>query len=173
VETALKKQTSARLTLSSKPAEDGIAVTAEVEGLEGASGNLRLRLALVEDEIDFFAPNGIRYHNGVVRGMPGSIEGVSPQKGKLAFQATIPVEEVKQALRAQISQVERELKMTFPAKPLELKRLRLVAFLQDDSNRQVLQAAAISLGEMSEPPTLNPVEASPEPDSPSKPGAPE
>ena len=158
VEDALKKTTPLRLQLSSKPVEDGIEFGVEVEGLSGADENLRLRLAVVEDEIDMQAPNGIRYHGGIVRSMPGGVEGISPEKGKLSFKGRYSASQIKSALLAHLARAEREYGANFPAKPMELKRLRLVAFVQNDETKAVLQSAAISLGEENVPQTPRPPE---------------
>jgi len=158
VEEALKTTTPLRLSLSSKPDEDGIEFGVEVQGLADAKENLRLRLAVVEDEVDYFAPNGIRYHGGIVRSMPGGVGGIAPENGKLSFKGRYSASEVKSALNAHLARAEREYGANFPARPMELKRLRLVAFVQNDETKAVLQSAAISLGEENVPQTPKPPE---------------
>lgn len=87
--------------------------------------------------------NGIRHHNMVVRKMPGGQIGLGPEGGKIAYQTTVKMDEVKQQLGDYLAALEQRIQQQFPAKPLEFKDLHLVAYVQDDTTKEVLQAASI------------------------------
>ena len=105
--------------------------------------NFRLRLALAEDDLSYEALNGVRQHRLIVRHMPGGPEGITPSEGKLAFDETISREELRRTLLADLAQAERALRVRFPVKPLELKPLYFVAFLQNEGTREIVQAAGV------------------------------
>ena len=143
VDSQISEKTEISLKLSAN-AKDGILnLSVEVQGLENPADNLRLRLVLAEDEIFFPAGNGIRKHEMIVRSMPGGVGGVAPKQGKLRFSKAIKLSDLKQKLTDYLAAFEEGYNYEFPVKPLDLDKLHLVAFVQDDSTRVVLQAAAI------------------------------
>lgn len=99
-------------------------VTVYAEGDPGAS-NLWLRIALTESGIHYQAPNGANLHNYIFRDMIPSTEG----------------------LDIEISQGETK-HFTFPFNvppPLDTDNCALIAFVQSDQNRQILQGARIKI----------------------------
>jgi hypothetical protein len=107
--------------------------------------DLRLRLALTEDGISFPAPNGVRVHERVVRAMPGTEKGVHPVRGQLKFDGKIDLAKLRQQLINQMSYIETNMYVKFAVKPpVDLAKLRVVAFVQSDATREVLQAASVS-----------------------------
>jgi hypothetical protein len=121
------------------------------------AANVRLRLVLAEDEVQLPAMNGIRLHEMLARVMPGGPAGIAPIDGKLAYAKTLDLAAIKQELADYLAEYEAAVGTEFPAKPLELDKLHLVAFVQDDETREVLQAAAIPVeGGLAAPETPNP-----------------
>jgi hypothetical protein len=144
VEPLLGQNTEVKINLSADAKEGQLMISAVVEGLVEPSENLRLRLVLAEDEIAYVAPNQIRLHEMVVRTMPGGPEGVQPQAGDFKFTQTIKLAEFRQRLADDLATLEENVGEKFPVN-LEPEKLHLVAFVQDDSTREVLQAAAIPI----------------------------
>ena len=168
----LVQKTDISLELSATAKAGKLSLNAQVGGLKEISENLRLRLVLAEDEVSYQARNGIRLHEMLVRIMPTGPEGVSQDNGELKFAQTIELSQLKQKLVDYLSVYEGQyiqhgIPSLFPVKPLELDKLHLVAFVQDDQTREILQAAAIPVAGKLEYPA-GPVEA-PLPDSGTKP----
>lgn len=94
-----------------------------------ALSNLRLRLALTESDIRWNAPNGINVHNQTFRDMIPSTYG---QAISLAMGDT--------------------LEFTFPfatRTPMADANCEIVAFVQSEQNRHILQSAKIALPDLS------------------------
>jgi hypothetical protein len=132
----LEAEPAASLKVAAERKGERIDVTAEAGGLK-TRGAVRLRLLLVEDVVRYPGPNGRRLHRHVVRAFPGGVEGVAVSAPGGRHQATIDIAELRKTLREQLADF-RALKDE--EGPVELKRLKVVAFLQDDS-KAVLQAA--------------------------------
>jgi hypothetical protein len=143
VDEILAQKSDINLKLSATAGKGELAISAESEGPRFQSGNLRLRLILAEDRVAFLAPNGIRVHEMVVRDMPAGAAGITATNGRFVFKKVLSLADVKQQLVDYLANFERGNSIEFNAKPLELSRLHLVAFVQDDNNKEVLQAAAV------------------------------
>lgn len=140
----LKDRSDVTLTASASLTDGKLVVQAAAENLtDEQRGSARLRLAVVEDQIDYDAPNGIRRHEFVVREMLGGAKGVGVKSGKLAYSVEMPLDEIKQHLTEYLQQFETGRGMTFPAKPLQLQPLSLVVWVQNDATREVLQATVV------------------------------
>ncbi|NOX56944.1 MAG: hypothetical protein GXP27_21390 [Planctomycetes bacterium] len=116
-------------------------VSVKVDSEQALGEAVRLRLVLAEDEVSFLAPNGVRFHEMIVRHMIGGADGVAPKNGQLAIDTTVDLAEMKQRLVDYLTNFERGRGFAFPARPLELRPLHVVAFVQDDVTRKVLQTA--------------------------------
>jgi hypothetical protein len=166
IEPLLSQQTDIRLNVSAEAKDGELTVSAEAVGIEQLSDDLRLRLVLAEDEIDYAAGNGIRKHEMVVRWAVGGMEGVRPQDGRLGHTETLNLGEFKQSLLDSLidfeSNVQRfQRNFRFDAKPLELKHMHLVAFVQNDKTKEILQAVAIPVSGTLEYPKVESDDASP------------
>ncbi len=98
-------------------------------------GNLRLRIALTESDIHWNAPNGITVHEQTFRDMLPSATG-----------AAITL--------AQGDTVDYTQPFTCPT-ALAWTNCELVAFLQSDATREVLQSAKITLAELNHQTSIN------------------
>lgn len=136
-------------------AEDGVlSISAEVSGLSEPSDDLRLRLALAEDDLEYVAPNGIRRHEMVVRAMPGGPAGIAPENGQFQFTESIKLADFRQRLFDYLTAYEQGNGVKFSVKPLKLDKLHLVAFLQNDSTHEVLQTVVVPVTGTLEYPAL-------------------
>jgi hypothetical protein len=143
VEPFLAETTSLQLDLSAKADNGRIAISAKASGLATFPEDVHLRLVLAEDKIPFIADNGIRYHEMIVRSMPGGADGIEPVKGQLAYQGEVDLAKLKAQLVKSLAKIENSMARPFASKPLDFKALHLVAFLQNDDTDEILQAAAI------------------------------
>jgi len=105
----------------------------------------RLRLAVVEDAIDMPAPNGIRHHELVVREMLGTAKGIGSKGGKLTYSLQMPLAELKEHLVDYLKRFEAGRGVNFPVRPLGLKPLSLVVWVQNDQTREVLQTVMVPI----------------------------
>ncbi|HEX6983788.1 MAG TPA: hypothetical protein VF170_00360, partial [Planctomycetaceae bacterium] len=77
-----------------------------------------------------------------------------------AFEQEVPLVEMRDRLAASLDEFEGEFTaqigqpFAFDEKPLDLRRLSVVAFLQDDATRKVLQAAVVPIEQEVELPPL-------------------
>ena len=118
-----------------------IAVT--VDGAEG--DDLKLRLLVVEETVRYVGSNQLRFHHHVVRAMPGGAKGF-PLKGKAGEQAvTVNPEQLRADLTRYLDEFTKESEFPRPDRPLGLKNLKVVAFVQNDATTEVLTAAMVEL----------------------------
>ncbi len=98
--------------------------------------NLKLRVAVVESNINWLAPNGTRWHNQTFRDMSPSTSG-------------IPVT-IAEGDTLEFSQT-----FNLPS-PLNPSNCEIIVFLQSDSGRRILQGAKISVSSLPPPYELDP-----------------
>jgi hypothetical protein len=118
-----------------------VQITATVSDLADPADKLRLRLALVEANVEYAGSNKITLHHHVVRVMPGGPEGMA-LKDKTATQTvTVDLDKVRKDLEKYQDELAKG-DDPFPGKKpaVELKNLTLVAFVQNDQTREVLLA---------------------------------
>lgn len=146
IDPILKEKTPLKIDLSAKAANGKVTVAATASGMDNFPDDIRLVLALTEDKIAFRAGNGIRFHEMIVRVMPAGAKGVGPKDGKLKFTREMDMVKLKKLLKDYLSKFETEFAMEFPEKPLAMKKLHVVAFLQNAKTLEVLQAVSTPVG---------------------------
>ncbi|MBI5761744.1 MAG: hypothetical protein HZA46_24805 [Planctomycetales bacterium] len=139
----LEEKSEFTLELSAEATAGKVTVKAQAMSDKPVSESVRLVIVLVEDKIEFLAGNGIRSHEMIVRAMPGGVEGVGSADGKLEFTKEVNLIKLKASLTNALQKFEKESNIRFVDKPLDLKKLHLVAFVQDNVSKKILQAAAI------------------------------
>lgn len=151
IEPILKETSDVKLALNASVEDEKISISARAERPEKFQDNIKLRLALVEEEIPFVASNGVLLHEMLVRTMPGGAIGIEPNDGKLEFQSEIKVEDFQKEILQGLTSFEQAFsngtgtEFAFKLKPIGPKKLYLAAFVQDDQNKQVLQSAIIPI----------------------------
>jgi hypothetical protein len=146
IDPLLETPAKAALKVSASRAGNKINITAEASDVASPGEQVRLRLALVEAEIDYKGTNGIPSYRHVVRDMPGGPDGFAV-KEKTAKQAvSVDLDELKKELQKYQDGLKKR-NVTFPGKvpEMEFKNLRVVAFLQNDRSKEVLQAAQVDV----------------------------
>jgi ribosomal protein L24 len=141
VEPLLETAPKAKLKLSATRTGDKVSITADVSALEETGDDIRLRVVLVESEVAYKGKGGVPVQINIARALPAGEEGVVLNKKVEKKTWTVDVAELRKKLEAHLK--KHEEKRPFPDKerPLDLKKLRVVAFIQNDQTAEVFQAA--------------------------------
>ena len=153
IERQLEAPAEAEIKLNADFTGPVVKVTANVANIKRESGQFRLQLALVEESLRFNGENGIRFHPMVVRSLAGeNAGGFALERSKLApiewrFDLTAITEELKKHLD-DFEKSRSEDKYTFSEKKHVINpgNLSVVAFVQDDKTKQVLQSVFLKVG---------------------------
>ncbi|QDU37281.1 hypothetical protein Mal4_15910 [Maioricimonas rarisocia] len=146
VERELEQTTNVGISLNASVVDGNqIRFDAQVNGLDEFPETARLRFVLAEEQVVYPTPNGIRVHDMLVRAMPGGVAGIAPSEGELKYSDAILLEDLRESLQQGVTQLEERMGRQFPEQPLALDHLHLIAFLQDDATRTILQVTGTSL----------------------------
>jgi hypothetical protein len=137
----LETPASAQLQVAAARKGDKIQIKAAVTDLAKPGPKVKLRLALVEDWVRYKGGNGITYSHQVVRAFPGGVEGMALTKKDTERTAAIDIGELRQNLTKYLDTAAKEEPFLDTQRPMRLRNLSVVAFVQDDATKQVLQAA--------------------------------
>jgi hypothetical protein len=141
----LDKASAAKIRLTAQRSGEDIAITAEVSDLKDAGKDLKLRLALVEEMVRYPGGNGQRFHHHVVRAMPGGVEGITIKDSQAKQQVTVNLAELKRTLTSYLEEANKRRPFLDDERPMDLDHLMVVAFLQNDTTKEVLQAAQVEV----------------------------
>jgi len=144
----LETNATIQVGVNARVVDGTLQLVANATGLEqlgDEAKDVRLRVVIAEDEVHFLARNGVRGHEMIVRRMVGGPAGVEPKDGKLSIKESIPLAGLKSSLADYLKKYEDSEGIDFPAKPLDLQRLHIVAFVQNDESHEVLQTKAIAV----------------------------
>jgi hypothetical protein len=148
IDKALETEAEARVVLKVGRKGDTITVEATVDGLKAPGEKVRLRLALVEEVVRYPGLSGQRLHHHVVRALVGENDGY-PLKTKTATKrASVSLGDVRSKLQDFLTASAKE-KTPFPGDMPEMLKgkLKLIALVQDDESKKILQAAQIDVPE--------------------------
>jgi hypothetical protein len=143
-------ETPAKAHVKATAKRDGAKVVVNVEASapEDAGDKLRLRLALVEEQVSYTGGNKLSQHHHVVRAFPGGVEGEKLAAGKpFSKNVTVDLDQVRKELRDYLKKANEDVPFPTKDRPLDLKNLRVVAFVQNDATREVLQAVQVEVAE--------------------------
>jgi hypothetical protein len=146
IDPLLETPAGAVLQLAAKRTGDRVTITAKVSGLAKPSDKLRLRLALAENVVRYSGGNGVRYHQCVVRGFAGSPDGLPFPKAAAEHEVTVDVAALRTGLTAELDEFQKKNDgLAFADRPLDLRSLLVVGFIQDDVTHDVLQATQVEI----------------------------
>jgi hypothetical protein len=158
VESEAKKTSPLEIEVTAKRTGDEIEIKANVSGILSLQHHPHLYIALVENDVFCPGPNGILFHDCVVRAFAGGSRGIELPKGNSSHVEKMSLSQLKQELLAQLSVVEMDRKL--PLKPMEFRKLQVAAFIQPTFTKVVLQSVLVDVtGDV--PPEVKP-EAKPE-----------
>jgi hypothetical protein len=150
IDDVLEKPATVKLTATAALKGDELAIKANVADLQKPGEKVALRFALAEERVRYSGGNGIRYHHSVVRAMPGGPKGFPLPKASTEQAVTIKLSEIKAANNKALDDLMAEMKkqgadFSFSNRPMDLKNLKLVAFVQNDETNEVLQAVQVDV----------------------------
>ncbi len=143
----LETPAKAEVKLSATRKGDKISITAEVGKLEETGDDIRLRFVLVEEEVGYKGLNGITTHHQVVRAMPGGPDGIVMNAKSEKKTVEVDLAELKKKINSYLDKFAEQNKFPTKERPLELKNLKVIAFVQNDKGGEVLQAAQVDIPE--------------------------
>jgi hypothetical protein len=148
----LKGKRKATIQLAARRTGDEVTITASAQlgnSADTSPGKPRLRLALVEASVPYTGRNGLSTHHHVVRAMPGGAQGGEFEAGKVRIEEIVSLSKVRSLQELYLKEYPNSPgsrgAFTGPSPPVELKNLNVVAFVQNDSDRSVLDAIMIPI----------------------------
>jgi hypothetical protein len=138
---ALETDAGAQLKLSVARKGDQLDLTADVSGLKRVGPKVRLRFALVEELVRYPGSNGQRFHHNVVRAFPGEAGGIALKDKSATKTTSLSLAGLRKELRSYLDASHKDNPFPDDNWPLKLEGLKVVAFIQDDDSKEILQAA--------------------------------
>ena len=150
IEPLLEKPATAKLAVTAALKGNDLTVKGTVSDLEKPGQKVSLRFALAEERIRYQGGNGIRYHHAVVRAMPGGPKGFPLTKRAAEQTVTLNLNALKGTLNKSLDEFAAEMKaggadFSFPIRPMALKNLRVIAYVQNDETNEILQATQVEV----------------------------
>ena len=153
IDAQLEKESEADLRVSAAMENNLVKAVADFDNIKGDYSSLRLYIGLVENELSYTGGNGVRFHPMVVRELGGTQRDGFPlqnKNGKIEWQ--FDLQKVSSDLKTYIDDYEQTLQkddkdFVFSEKKYQIdgKNLSVVAFIQDEKTKKVLQSAYIDL----------------------------
>jgi hypothetical protein len=141
----LDDSSKVKLKATAKLKDNKVVITADVSGVQDPGDSLKLRLALVEEQVNYAGGNLVRHHHQVVRAFADGAKGIAIKDKALKHSATVDLVELKKETAKFLDEFAKENPFPNSQRPMELKNLKVVAFLQDDDTKQVLQAVQVDV----------------------------
>lgn len=146
IEKELEAAAPVKLALTVTKGEKGLTVKAAVSDLEKPGEKVKLRFAVVEPLVRYVGGNGARFHQNVVRAMPGGPSGFPLTKKAQEQSVTVDPDTLRGELAKYLDTFAKDFApFPNPDRPLRLKNLKVVAFVQDDATGNILTAAQVDL----------------------------
>jgi hypothetical protein len=150
IDELLEKPAGVKLTATATLKGDDVTIKANVADLAKPGEKVALRFALAEERVRYTGGNGIRYHHSVVRAMPGGPKGFPQTKTTAEQTVSVKLDQVRAENHKALDDFAVELQrrgaeFSFGSRPMALKNLKVVAFVQNDETNEVLQAVQVDL----------------------------
>jgi hypothetical protein len=143
----VETQAGAVLSVTAQRQGDKIEMAAKYSDLKVANKDVKLKFVLVEELVRYQGLNGQRFYHQVVRGFPGGVAGKALTEVKGEETVTVSLAELTRELREFVEDWAKQRPFDEADRPLELKKLKVVALIQNDKTRDIYQAAQVDLGE--------------------------
>ncbi len=141
----LEKDTKMKITATAKRTGSKIDIKTDITDLPETGPDIRLRVVLVEDEVAYTAGNKASKYVQVVRHFPGGAAGTQLKTKNAKETFTVDLDSVRKNLKAYLDKMNDTKAYPTKDRPLELKKLRVVAFVQNDETGEVLNAVQVEV----------------------------
>lgn len=153
IESELETPAQAQIAVTGAVSGDIVKANVVVDQIKAPSPDLKLQIALTEDEVRYTGENGVRFHPMVVRSLGGKeangfgLSGSGPTTIEWTFDLKAMSDQLKKYLDGYEQQGHRGDPFTFLDKKYQIdpNNLSLVAFVQDMKTKQVLQTVYLKL----------------------------
>jgi hypothetical protein len=142
----LEGQAKAGIDLAVKRDGDRIEATATITSLK-SEDEARLRVFLVEDVVRYQGTNGQRLHHHIVRAVIADEKAKLPKGEAVPQKFTVSVSDVRKKLAAYLEESNKEAPFLDDERPLDLKRLKVVALIQEKESKEILHAVQADVPE--------------------------
>lgn len=153
IEAELERESEADLNLSALNENGFVKVNINFNNVSSQSLNLKLHVGLVENEVSYMGENGVRFHPMTVREFGGEKRSgfvLKEKSGNIRWD--FDLQKVSADLKDYLDKYEQERReddknFAFIEKKYELntQNLSVVAFIQDDNTKNILQTAFVNL----------------------------
>jgi hypothetical protein len=138
-------QGDVKLEASAVRAGDDISISAKVSNVKEPSDKLRLRFALVEEQVRYVGGNNIRFHHHLVRAMPGGAAGFPVANKETSQTVSVNVPALRKQLEQYLQDAARRMPFSGPQRRPSLKNLMAVVYVQNDTSREILQVVQVRI----------------------------
>ncbi len=146
IEGLLEEEAAVKLTAKAERNGDKIDIHVKVSGLADPGADQKLRILLAEETVRYPGSNKIRLHHNVVRAFPGGVAGQPLTEAASKHNASISLGELRGRLTKYLDDFEASGRsFANPARPMAMSHLRVIAFVQDDSTQEILQAVQVAV----------------------------
>jgi len=143
IDPILEKEVPIQLQGTVNRSGDKVTAKVGVEGV-GDDSTLKVRFVLVEEVVKYVGGNRLRFHHHVVRAVRES--STAPAKGASKHEVAIDLKDLKKEWGAYLDSYAQTRPFANPARPLDLKELKLIALVQDEKSGEIVQAAQWDVG---------------------------
>lgn len=143
VDKLITREPGGKIALTADRKGDVVTINAAAATVADVKGKVKLRFALVEDWARYKGRNGLTFHHRIVRSMPGGADGFLVEK-ELKKALTVDVAELRTKLTKYLDDYAKN-EGPFPdaQRPMRMRDLHVVAFLQNDDTGEVLQSISV------------------------------
>lgn len=150
IKSLLEQTTPVKLTARATRTGDKIEVSATASDVPTPGEKIRLRLLLVEELVRYTGGNQVRFHHHVVRDMPGGAKGLALTQKTGNQEIGIDLALLRARTSKYLDKSAKETPFPNDLRPLDLKNLYLVALVQNDGNKEILQSIQVKVSSAGE-----------------------
>ena len=136
----LEEPAKAKLTLSATQKGETLTIQAGVSDLAATGDDIRLRVVLAEKSVTYKGGNNLGVYRHLVRHFPGGPEGLPLKEKTFKKTFTVDLAKLRKEIKEYLDSVGERRPFPNKERPLELKNLLVVAFVQNDQGGDVFQA---------------------------------
>lgn len=142
-----KLEAKSKAWIDLKVERDGsvLSIKASAKADEQEKTEPKLRLVLIEEMVRYVGGNALRFHHHVVRDMPGGADGKALEGGKVDQEVTVNLNDLRIQTESYLSDYAKNRAFPGVMPSLDMKKLSVVAFVQDDTDKSVWHATVVHL----------------------------